>query len=320
MAPITPELRAAIDVAKQRITVDDYYTKAVASGLSGHAKGYLGGVALGMFTGALGAVCCIGALMLANIALPIAAGALMLGAIGVGASIGGVVGSRVGSSAGTVAAAFAERERRDKAEKLEQEILQSPEKQNEVIAAYERDPIVKKGDTVAELYATHTRSEATKKLLDVKTMLFAGLICAVAGALVCAGAYTIAVGGFAAAAEGISLGWGALSAASVFEAGVIGAGLGAASGITFGIGYPAILGTLAHRSADLLSGKMVRGKSGFGHLKNIPEVEQEMLENHTISAPLHPHVLGQAADLPRTHIQQPILAERPLAVEQQLGV
>lgn len=318
MVEMTPELRAAIDVAKQRIHVDEYYTKAATKGLAGHAKGYIGGSMLGMGTGILAALTCYGAMALMSIALPasLTLGGLVLGAASMGVVVGGTVGSRVGASAGAVAAGLEERERRDKGDKLEQEILASPEKQREVIEAYEKNPVVEKSGTIDELYKTHSTAKATAIMFDWKTMLFAGLLCAAVGALVFAGC----------GAMGLPIGWGLLASESTKTLAVMGAGLGFASGASFGIAYPAIFGSLVHRASDMLVGNMTQGKSDFVHAKSIPELQNEAQKNHAISrSMLHdaPPVLKQHAmkEMPRTHIHAAEAdSQRLLEASQQLGV
>ena len=306
MAEMTPELRAALDTAKERIHVDSYYTKAVTQGLSGHAKGYIGGTMLGMLTGAVTGLACIGAMMLVCplllASLHVTIPALILGATALGAATGGTVGSRVGASAGAVSAAFAERERRDKADKLEQEVLASPDKQREVVEAYRANPVVEKGDTIGELYATNTRGAAHKKMFDLKTMLLAGLLCAGVGAVICSGLVMLHLG----------LGLGALATASVAEGAAIGAGIGAVSGMTFGVGYPAIMGTLTQKASDMLTGKMIRGKSDFGHVKTIAEMQQEAVQ---CRAPEKPATITIPLPVAADDVPAPTAAPRMVASE-----
>ena len=326
MVETTPELRAALDVAKQRISVDGYYTKTVTKGLFGHAKGYVGGAMLGFATGGLAALTCAGAMLLAHIALPVSLGALILGGAGIGVATGGTVGSRVGASAGAVSAGLEERERRDKAEKLEQEVLASPEKQREVIEAYRKNPVVEKSATINELYATHSRSAAMKKMFDVKTILFAGLVCAAVGAAVCAGGFLLAS---VVTGQTFSLGWGALVASCPWDAAVIGAGLGAASGASFGIAYPAIFGTLTQKASDMLTGKMIRGKSDFSRAKTIAEIQHEAVANRAASETLQaasayddalPMQTPLVREIPLTRIEKPIAADRPMMADQQVAM
>jgi hypothetical protein len=315
MPEMNPELKAAIDVAKELVTVDSYYNKTVTKGLFGHAKGYVGGSLLGMFTGALAALTCAGTAALAGITLPIGLGVLILGSVSVGAGAGGMVGSRVGASAGAISAGLEERERRDKGEKLEQEILSSPEKQREAIEAYRKNPVVEKRGTIEELTATHKGGIA--KLFDVKTMIFAGALCAAVEAVVCAGAFLM-MGG---------IGWGALVAADAMEAAVIGAGLGAASGASFGMAYPVIFGTLTQKASDMLRGNMVRGKSEFAHVKTIAEIQQEAVQNRIASESIPQMTVtrggkmaaSEVGMIPENSIAVPAAAERVVQLQPQLS-
>ncbi len=315
MPEMNPELRAAIDVAKQRVTVDSYYTKIVTKGLFGHAKGYIGGTFLGIATGALAAVTCAGVMALAGLQLPILFSTLLLGAMSVGAGAGGMVGSRVGASAGAVAAGLEERERRDKGEKLEQEILSSPEKQREAIEAYRKNPVVEKSGTIQEMYATTQHPNA--KMFDVKTMVVAGILSAGVGAAVCAGAFLM-MGG---------IGWGLLAAKTLAEAAFMGAGLGLASGASFGIAYPAIMGTLTQKASDMLRGNMVRGKSDFTPAKTIAEQQQEAVQNRIASESMPQMTVTRGGKIaasevemiPENSIAVPAASERVVQLQPQLS-
>ena len=185
MAEPNPELRAAIDVAKQRVKVDTYYTIAMNKGLKGHAQGYWAGTAMGMMTGGLGGSLLSLALFLMPVAsLPAAVVGLIgwpliLGIAGLGAVVGGtVIGGDLGRAAGTSAGVMAEKERREKADALEKEILASPEKQREAIAAYRMDPVVEKDTTAGEIFATtRNKGKALNKLIDLPTMALTVALC-----------------------------------------------------------------------------------------------------------------------------------------------
>ncbi|MBX9726142.1 MAG: hypothetical protein K2X09_02650 [Rickettsiales bacterium] len=133
MAETNPELRAAIDVAKQRVKVDTYFPKAMKSGLQGNAQGFWSGTVLGSLTGALGGGLISLGLMAASVGSSLIGWPLILGVAGIGATMGGATGANIGAGSGAIAGVAAERERRDKAEQLEQEILRSPEKQRKAI-------------------------------------------------------------------------------------------------------------------------------------------------------------------------------------------
>lgn len=245
---ITDELRAAIHAEGERIDVAPYYAMAMNKGLKGHAMGFWSGTFMGLVTGSLAGTILHLTAGAALAASGLAGAPIILGIAGIGATIGGVVGSRVGSTAGAVSGVMMEFERRMLAEKLEADILASPEKQREVLAHYHQRPVAQKDDTVSEIFNTSpSKSAAWKQMILPGTMLLTTLLCGAAGAVMAAGAFLLS--------GGTGIGLGALGVASLDVAALAGAGLGAASGISFGIYYPAIFAELAGRTGTLLSGE-----------------------------------------------------------------
>ena len=169
---MTPELRAAIDVAKQRVKVEPYFTYGMNKGLKGHAQGVWAGTMLGGFTGAVAGSLLTMAFTVAGVPLPVPALGLILGLAGIGTATGGTVGSRIGASTGAISGVVGEFERRQKAEKLETEILHSPEKQAEVIAAYRQNPVVEKDNTLEETFATQPDNIYISPSDDDKTAVY----------------------------------------------------------------------------------------------------------------------------------------------------
>ena len=288
MAQMTPELRAATDAAKQRIEVESYFPRSMNAGLKGNAQGFWAGTALGAATGALGGGLVSGALLLAGFSAVATTGPgafigwpLLLGLAGIGGTMGGATGARIGAGAGSIAGVAAERERRDKGQKLEQEILSSPEKQREVIEAYRKNPVVEKNDTAKEILST-TRHGAFKKFLDWPTFFTAIAICTVASMALFGGAFVLGGSGLLASGA-VPSALGAIGMTTMPAALAIGAGTGAAMGTAFGIAYPPIFAGLTKTVADLLSGKFVRGKSNFPATKTIHEMEQEAAQNRILS-------------------------------------
>lgn len=148
MNDTNPELRAAIDIAKQRVKVDSYFTTGMNQAIKGRAQGYWAGTMLGILSGALIAgmilaVAPIAGIVITNIST------LFLGIVSVGAVAGGMAGAQAGADTGVAAGIVGEFERRIKADHLEAEILTSPAKQAEVIAAYRANPVVEKKQYIA---------------------------------------------------------------------------------------------------------------------------------------------------------------------------
>lgn len=286
MAIVSPELRAALDVAKDRIKPDSYYPRAMNGGLKGHAQGFISGSIMGGATGAITGGLCSLALMLAGSGLTVVGWPLILGVASVGIGMGGFTGSRIGASAGAAASVAGERERRDKGEALEQAVLQSPEKQRAVIQAYRDNPVVEKDENLQQTFATaKTRGDAWRKLIDGKTLIFTIGVAALIGAVVCAGAFALAPGALVAAgaaskiagtAAGISLGWGSLTATTMGGAALIGAGLGSGVGVAFGITYPMIFTTLTQTVSQVLSFRWMRGEKNIVvPVKTVAEAHQQ---------------------------------------------
>lgn len=272
--PIPEELRRAIEARAARIEVEPYYTMAMNKGLKGHAMGYWSGTGMGLLTGAFaGALLHLtagAALAAAGIAgLPVIAGLA-----GIGATIGGHIGSRVGSAAGAVSGVVAEFERRMRAQQLEQEVLASPEKQREVLAEYRANPVVAHDDTISEIYASSsTAHHAFGKIVLPSTMVLTTLLCTVAGAVMAAGAFLL--GGAA------GIGFGATTLASALG---IGCGLGAATGISFGIYYPGIFAQGAQATGNLLAGNTA--EKIFGNPKPQPALAPQISKNPAMASAL----------------------------------
>lgn len=321
MDQTTPELRAAIDVAKQRIKVDTYYPKAMNNGLKGNAQGFWSGTALGIMTGALaGSLIAAGLAIFAPVTMP--AHAIILGLAGIGGTMGGATGARIGAGSAAIAASTAELERRLRADKLEQEILASPEKQRAAIEAYRNDPVVPKTDTVCETYATtRSRSAAFGKIVSWKTMAITVAVCAAVSMLLFGGAFLIG-GGLTSGA--VTSGLGVLGMTSLKSALLIGAGAGAATGVSFGIAYPPIFASFTKHTAHLLSGDFVAGKK-LPHIKTVAEIEAEAAKNRASSEqqpakPVMIPVKNVAADeTPAAQVSDVVVAERVAQPQKQIS-
>jgi hypothetical protein len=321
MANISPELRAAIDTAKARINVDSYYDKAMNHSLKGNAQGFWGGTVLGMATGAIGGGLVWAALAAASITGGIVGWPLVLGLAGIGGTMGGATGARLGGDAGSMAGVMAEKERRERADKLEQEILASPQKQAEAIAAYRVDPVVEKSDTVYEAFATSKKSGGGwGKLINWKTMAITVAVCVAASLVLFGGAFALGGGlatGTAVSGLGGALG---LTSANLFP---IAAGTGAAMGVGFGINYPMLFSAFSHHTADLLGGKIVRGERA-PHIKTAREMEQEAIQHRGTSRRSPPIQVVRiaadeiASDMPQAQVSDVVSADRLQAAEQQI--
>lgn len=119
-------------------------------------------------------------------------------------------------------------------------------------------------------------------------------ICAVGGMLVLGGGFLLA-GDAAFTVGGYAITGGV-------QASIIGAASGAAVGVTFGINYPMVFGTLTQWTSDLLSQKMVRGKSNFEHVKTVSEIKQEASVNRAISEQTAPKLTLAKDAAPSTMI------------------
>ena len=308
MNDTNPELRAAIDTAKQRVNVDSYFTTGMNKSIKGRAQGFWAGTMLGIASGSLAGLFVTAVLTFAFPAVAFSGVAVVLGFAGIGAVAGGAAGAEAGAGTGVVAGIVGEFERRQKAEKLETEILKSPEKQAEAIAAYRANPVVEKDDTLQETFATSaSRSQAFGKLFDMKTTLVAMALCAGAGVLMVTGGFLLA--GVGAGGVPVGIAFGALKIASVAQAVGVGAAIGAATGVTFGINYPMIFASATQWTADLLSQKMVRGQSNFGHVKTVSEVQQEASANRAVSEQSSPMKLTLAKDAAPSTVISDIHAE-----------
>ena len=270
--------------------------------IKGRAQGFWAGTMLGIASGSLAGLFVTALLTFAFPAVAFSGVAVVLGFAGIGAVAGGAAGAEAGAGTGVVAGIVGEFERRQKAEKLETEILKSPEKQAEAIAAYRANPVVEKDDTLQETFATSaSRSQAFGKLFDMKTTLVAMALCAGAGVLMLTGGFMLA--------GSTAIGFGALQVTSMPAAAALGAAIGAATGVTFGINYPMIFASATQWTADLLSQKMVRGQSNFGHVKTVSEVQQEASANRAVSEQSSPMKLTLAKDAAPSTVISDIHAE-----------
>ena len=158
---------------------------------------------------------------------------LILGIAGIGGTAGGINGARIGAQSGSIAGVAAERERRDKAEQLEKEIVSSPAKQQEVIQAYRANPVVEKNDTVEGINATsRTGSEALGKIINWKTTVATVAICTVVSIALFSGAWVLGGGSLlgGTVATAIPLGLGNVGVSSVGGMLAVAIGAGAAMG------------------------------------------------------------------------------------------
>ena len=321
MADLSPELRAALDVAKERIKVDSYFSKAHKASVQGRTQGLWAGTTLGLLSGGMiGGVLSMG-LLLAHVATPVLVGLigwpLVLGVAGIGAAMGGASGMLIGAPAGAGSGIMAEKERRERAEKLEQEVLASPDKQREVIEAYRKDPVVEKDTTVRETLATYKdKGKAWGKIIDLKTMGMTASICALFSATICAGAFLLGGG------VPVVIGYG-LTAHTWIGAALIGSALGAGTGSLFGFNFPILFSSLCEKAGDLLGGKMVRGKTGYPAVQTAVEQQQEAVRNRAASAPevAEPsHMRVAASEAPSTRIHEAVAAaERAAPLDRQVG-
>ena len=313
MAEMNPELRAAIDAAKARINVDSYYDKAMNHSLKGNAQGFWGGTALGLATGAIGGGLVSLGLLAASVVSPLVGWPLVLGLAGIGGTMGGATGARLGGDAGTVAGVIAEKERRERADKLEQEILTSPQKQQEAIEAYRANPVVEKSDTVGEAFATSKEAGGGwSKLINWKTMAITVAVCAAASLILFGGAFVLGGGlasGTALSGLGGALG---LTSANLLP---IALGSGAAMGVGFGINYPMLFSALGHRTGDLLSGKVVRGEAP-AHIKTADEMQLEAVQNRAMSETQPLRITGAT---PQLRISNAVAFDRLQTAKKQLN-
>ena len=103
---ISPELRAAIDVAKERVPVDQYFTRAMNTAVKGRTQGLWSGTAMGLAAGGfVGSMASLAILLVPGAWIPLAfvhvAGwPLILGVSSMGAALGGAHGVIIGSAAG----------------------------------------------------------------------------------------------------------------------------------------------------------------------------------------------------------------------------
>ena len=135
----------------------------------------------------------------------------------------------------------------------------------------------------------------------MKTTLVAMALCAGAGVLMLTGGFMLA--------GSTAIGFGALQVTSMPAAAALGAAIGAATGVTFGINYPMIFASATQWTADLLSQKMVRGQSNFGHVKTVSEVQQEASANRAVSEQSSPMKLTLAKDAAPSTVISDIHAE-----------
>lgn len=276
MTDIAPELRAAIDVAKQRVKVDSYHTLAVYRTFKGHAQGLWAGIALGTITGAFVGVCITGALALMSVSNPFIGIPLILGCAGLGGVTGGTVGSDAVRTAGGIAGVMAEKERREKADKLEEEILRSPEKQREVVEAYRADPVVETEKTIGETLASHRDDrKAWGKIFDLKNMLLTVTLCVAASVIMFGGAYLLGGGALTGLLD-VSL-FGSFAVPSFASALGVGAAVGTAMGIAFGISFPMIFTSFSKGTADILGAQLVNGKSAHEPIRTVEELEEQAI-------------------------------------------
>ncbi len=330
MPEMNPELKAAIDVAKQRVTVDSYWPKSMKASLQGNAQGFWAGTFMGFLTGGVAGGLIWAALAAASISGALIGWPLVLGVAGIGGTAGGATGARIAASAGSTAASTAELERRLRADMLEKEILASPEKQQEVVEAYRKDPVVEKEDSADQIFKTSRGSNsAMNKIIDWRTMLVTIAVCVAASMALFAGSYVLAGGALVgtAAGAGISSGLGALGMTSLSSALAIGVGAGAAMGVAFGISYPPIFSYLTQKTADLLSGKMMRGKTGIAPVKSADQQQQEAVQNRIASESMPQMTVtrggkmaaSEAAMIPENSIAVPAAAERVVQLQPQLS-
>lgn len=257
---LDPRLQKAIELEKAKVRVEPYGDKVLAKTFSRRVSGLFSGSAIGLVCGTLvGAASLyllpmLGVHMVATGLLPLAQFALA------GMGVGALAGASAGASAGAVAAAAEERERREKAQGLEAQILANPHLQQQLIdkyAAADLQPDLPASSFKEVIERSRSKHALMDQMVNVKTMAAATAMCAGLGALL---GYT---------GEMPMLNMVAPDAASQV---LFGAGVTGAMGALFGINIPVVFSSLSDLSGDLLSGRLFGGQKA-----KQPELAGELL-------------------------------------------
>lgn len=241
-----PLLHKAIEIEKAKIKVQPYYDTVMIKSFGARAQGMFSGMVLGALIGlAVGAT-----------ALAIVPGINMMAGIGLlakfavgGMGIGGLAGQIIGSSAGAAAAAAEERERREKGQGLEAQILSSPELQQSLREKYAEDGLPK--DMPAKnfrevLERSRNGGDIWKQMFNGRNLMIVGGIGAILGALIGAAG---------------DLPFDLAKDAALSQQALYGAGMFGVSGMAFGINFPVLFTTISKWTGDLLSGKLFEAQT-----------------------------------------------------------
>lgn len=264
---VDPLLHKAIEIEKAKIKIDPYYETVMAKSFRARAHGLFSGMVLGALTGlAVGAAALY--VFPSLIGIKVAASLGMLAEFGVaGMGIGGLGGQIIGSTTGSAAAAAEERERREKGQGLEAQILASPELQQVLREKYANDDLAKNTptNTIRDvLDKSRNDGDVLRQLFNVRTAVLVGLIGAAFGAL-------IGMTG--------TLPFVTVTGAGVQDMMLYGAGMFSVAGMSIGFNYPVIFTSLSKFADNLLSGKLFeRGKE----TEYSPELEQRLQQELTL--------------------------------------
>lgn len=239
-----PRLLKAIELEKAKVRVEPYGDKVLAKTFSQRISGLFSGSAIGLVCGALvGAVSLyllplVGVQVAATGLLPLAQFALA------GMGIGALAGASAGASAGAVAAAAEERERREKAQGLEAQILANPRLQQQLIDKYADAELLPDlpADSFKEVVErARGKDTVMGQMINLKTMAAATAMFAGIGALL----------GFTGDMPMLDMAGTDTGSRVLFGAGVTGA-----MGSLFGVNVPVVFTSLSDLSNDLLTGRL----------------------------------------------------------------
>lgn len=241
-------LQKAIELEKAKVRVEPYHDQVLNKTFSKRMSGLFSGSAIGLVCGTLVGVASlyllpvIGVQITATGLLPLAQFALA------GMGIGALAGASAGASAGAVAAAAEERERREKAQGLEAQILADPHLQQQLREKYasaDLQPDVPASSFKEVIERSRGKSTVMEQMINVKTMLAATVMCAGLGALL----------GYTGDMPMLDSVGQDPSSRVLFGAGATGI-----MGSLFGVNIPVLYTSLSDLSSDLLSGRLFVGK------------------------------------------------------------
>ncbi len=240
---IDPLLKKAIKIEQAKIKVKPYNEAVLNRSFGLGDSGFWGGAALGLVSGlAIGAIA-IFALpaIMPGIALQGSALTALAKFAAAGVTIGTLSGQIIGASAGAAAAAAEERERREKGQALEAQILASPKLQQILKDKYaDHIPEDMPANTFEEVLENSLDQEHFwKRMVRPKVLLLAGVLGAVVGAIMGAagGIPILEIAGEATAAHTL-----------------YGAGIFSLMGMAFGVNYSALFTSICRGVNNMLNG------------------------------------------------------------------